>query len=1271
MPIDKITPYALNTTNDERLIKATEMTDALNVTVSSDSEGNGFVLKNAKGNTYISPLTVNDAIGGNTYEVIGSVTDLDEEFVYFFVHSNVNADHGIYRVSLKEDSIYYEIVFKSNSTFSLGFPQGGYVDAAITRIDVNQDGSMNTLIYFTDNHNPPRKINVQRAMENGTFTGYVQEDYEEFFDVCKTAPKGTITTTLNSNSLLKSNSIYGNSFSFCYQYVYKDGEVSATSNLSSPVFSNYVLNGSKDNGSPIDDEDNEINVFLQKGNKEVAYVNVLFRDNATNRFYKIGKFSATEDDSGGLNTSDVWYYNNSSTTHRLIFRNKGTYIPVSDDEALKDFDNVPLKARSVSFCNGRLFYGGYQEHYEYTSGINAKLTVSYDPIPTSALTKDTAISWKAGATHNFGLIFYDKKGRSGPVIDLGSVYVSTIGERSVNSEGLGRAKITVNGLAGTPPSWAESFNIVYGGNDDIETFKQYAVADGFASFYIDNDYDATLAAFDETDSTKNIFLSLKNWSGSSVSYVGSTEADYEYKYKVGDVLKVLRYTTAITSETDETYAYPTGIESKIVNKLILLADMTDKSSAEAIQAELDSLKANNQVEAYGVLLRRIKDAFTDQESLNEEQSRLKGELDDLLSTRRYKYGVSNPICFGNYAPCKGHFLEIQDIDLEGWSSADYEGHILPNGTTTANDAHTSDLHFHPIANWRKKVLVEINSPKRNVAKRVYRELNTFQLVSAWGSASFVLTDGDVYLKDTLLMFPTAVDTNSDNVLDDYSSRNLSSYRISYEAGSEKTELLESEHASHFFHSKASDHGHFKAINEDASTVDRSSSITYSDFQANDSKILRYSSFNLKNANYKDLPYKYGQIDRIFEEDGYMFVFQDSKVCKIPVSKQVITTASGQSLLALNTEILGEPVFYAGDYGSSGLQQAVVFYNGRGFFFDITSERVFRTGGDGLTPISDTGLASFLEDVVPDIKRSIFDNSLQEGVLAPRIVGGYDPDYDEYLLTVSDHAHYSAKNDAVVDFNGFTAAFNSSINGWTSFYSFKPSCYAYIGDNLITCKDTGGYLFWVHSDSSQYTGGVEVSVDKSKYYTAQENSIVEVVSSYNPSMVKVFEALALETNSNSWTAYLFTSDQSTSIDLFDVRERGRYAVIPRDSINNVFISLGQLSEGTTTNVLNFTSRISGHSIPVGGTVYIGSTSVSGNTGETVSSVSGRKQLTLSGNVTGTADDQVYVKLDSAIYGDPIRDYFCKIRLTHSSSFPFELFAVNTHYDRSMLGQEKGQ
>ena len=48
--IDKIIPRYLNSDDDERLIKRTEMVDAQNVRVSVDSEIDAQVLKNAWGN---------------------------------------------------------------------------------------------------------------------------------------------------------------------------------------------------------------------------------------------------------------------------------------------------------------------------------------------------------------------------------------------------------------------------------------------------------------------------------------------------------------------------------------------------------------------------------------------------------------------------------------------------------------------------------------------------------------------------------------------------------------------------------------------------------------------------------------------------------------------------------------------------------------------------------------------------------------------------------------------------------------------------------------------------------------------------------------------------------------------------------------------------------------------------------------------------------------------------------------------------------------------
>ena len=62
MAIDKLIPQYLNKDEDARLIKNTEMSNAVNVRVSNDEGGNQGVLKNVKGNTALGALRPYDAI---------------------------------------------------------------------------------------------------------------------------------------------------------------------------------------------------------------------------------------------------------------------------------------------------------------------------------------------------------------------------------------------------------------------------------------------------------------------------------------------------------------------------------------------------------------------------------------------------------------------------------------------------------------------------------------------------------------------------------------------------------------------------------------------------------------------------------------------------------------------------------------------------------------------------------------------------------------------------------------------------------------------------------------------------------------------------------------------------------------------------------------------------------------------------------------------------------------------------------------------------------
>jgi hypothetical protein len=274
--------------------------------------------------------------------------------------------------------------------------------------------------------------------------------------------------------------------------------------------------------------------------------------------------------------------------------------------------------------------------------------------------------------------------------------------------------------------------------------------------------------------------------------------------------------------------------------------------------------------------------------------------------------------------------------------------------------------------------------------------------------------------------------------------------------------LESEHASHFFSSHRHNFGRTHFVNKYAASNNRAYSITYSDKYNSDSPILNLSNFNLSKANYIDLPSSYSQIDRILSSEGDLTVIQGSKASRIPVGKMALKLATQTDLLTSADVVLGTPSFYAGDYGTRGLSQAVVKHDGRVFFVDYISRKVLQLGGDGLTDISAVGMDSFFEENLGDWS-ALSTRS--------RLHVGYDPDYNEVLVF--------AGKDAAESFDGFCAAYNTSLNKWTSRYNFadadgaEPTLFEKIGDKLISCADSAAgrgnpserTLFHIHDDAA--------------------------------------------------------------------------------------------------------------------------------------------------------------------------------------------------------------
>jgi len=369
MAIDKLTPRYLNKDNDERLIKPVEMTDALNVRISTEDDGDAMVLKNAYGNTEI---TLNTALPAGTNKVIGSVAVEQSGSIYYFVW-NSNDNHCIYKYSTGNDSASQ--VYKDSV---LEFSRNGFVKGNVI---ITESGD--ELLYFNDSLSDPKKINASKALRNeypAKFYNGTDEEKLLFLTVAKQPPLKAPTYNIVNNPNVKDNRIKEKVFQFAYKYVYADGEHSALSPYSSAAVSVAQLRDGF-NTESAKDFYNQIDVYVRHSVADVDKIVVYARNGNSGVFYEIDEIDN----------------NGTSNVHTVNFTNSVIGSALSETETQKLYDNVPQLADSQEIVSGRLMYGGYTEGYpNIDSDVNL--------IPNYKYVDDSLkMNFTYGATYNVNI----------------------------------------------------------------------------------------------------------------------------------------------------------------------------------------------------------------------------------------------------------------------------------------------------------------------------------------------------------------------------------------------------------------------------------------------------------------------------------------------------------------------------------------------------------------------------------------------------------------------------------------------------------------------------------------------------------------------------------------------------------------------------------------------------------------------------------------------------------------------------------------------------
>ena len=231
MAVDKIIPRFLVSDEDERLLKEGAMTDALNVTISEDGDETEGVIKNVKGTTAATAQSGSEII--NSTKVIGQVSDPQRGFIYYFTVNSSGLADAIYQYNTRSTTNgtlaanSYRVIVENNN---LNFDHNGFIKADV--LNINLDGSLNTILYFTDgggsssvtdNQNGPRKINVDRAVA-GAYDQFTGSNFVEHISAIKAANNKFPLVSFDSDTNVLQNNFNEDTFQFATQNIFEDGE---------------------------------------------------------------------------------------------------------------------------------------------------------------------------------------------------------------------------------------------------------------------------------------------------------------------------------------------------------------------------------------------------------------------------------------------------------------------------------------------------------------------------------------------------------------------------------------------------------------------------------------------------------------------------------------------------------------------------------------------------------------------------------------------------------------------------------------------------------------------------------------------------------------------------------------------------------------------------------------------------------------------------------------------------------------------------------------
>lgn len=341
----------LNKDVDERLLPKGEYPHAENIRVANSDGSDAGAIENIKGNELLTNISLTNA------KTLGALADTSNEKIYWFVTSEGKDLVLEYNFQNRDLSILLE-----DTRGILGFDEN-FLITGVVKV-YNEDFKRDLLIW-TDNLNPPRSVNIERAKTYG-LDGFTEEQ----ITLAKLPPLNSPSYQFTFDSRSSINAFADKFLAFAYRYKYKDGELSSLSPFSYYSFSPSGLNIdylTLENRGMVN-AFNALDISFETGSSEVSEIELVFKESGSNVVYSVESFSK----------NNLFLGDNSTFTYRFI-NDKG-YTALPEDELFRLFDNVPNRAKALDIVGSRLVFGNYEEGFDIKdiTGENIEIDYSVD-----------------------------------------------------------------------------------------------------------------------------------------------------------------------------------------------------------------------------------------------------------------------------------------------------------------------------------------------------------------------------------------------------------------------------------------------------------------------------------------------------------------------------------------------------------------------------------------------------------------------------------------------------------------------------------------------------------------------------------------------------------------------------------------------------------------------------------------------------------------------------------------------------------------------------